>query len=101
MVLTDSEMKQLAYSPLGEDLFTTLIFSAKEAFYKAQYPLFKKWLNFKNVEITVSPETGCFAVTTDKLELSDLPICGRYEREGTSLTALVVIGRSNNPEGTV
>ena len=33
-------------------LETTLFFSAKEAFYKFQYPLTQKWVGFQDVEVT-------------------------------------------------
>ena len=33
-------------------LETTLFFSAKESFYKCQYPLTQKWVGFQDVEIT-------------------------------------------------
>jgi len=33
-------------------LETTLFFSAKEAFYKCQYPLTQKWVGFQDVEVT-------------------------------------------------
>lgn len=45
---------------------TTLFFSAKEAFYKCQYPLTQEWVGFQDVEVTrtneallaISPTTG-------------------------------------------
>ena len=43
------------FSSLAPDtvaLETTLFFSAKEAFYKCQYPLTQEWVGFQDVEIT-------------------------------------------------
>jgi len=37
--------------PVMQDAATMLIFSAKEAFYKCQYPVVGEWLNFTAVEI--------------------------------------------------
>ena len=43
------------FSSLAPDtvaLETTLFFSAKESFYKCQYPLTKEWVGFQDVAIT-------------------------------------------------
>jgi 4'-phosphopantetheinyl transferase EntD len=37
-----------------------LLFSAKEAVYKAWFPLARRWLDFHDVEVTVHPATGTF-----------------------------------------
>jgi 4'-phosphopantetheinyl transferase EntD len=37
-----------------------LLFSAKEATYKAWFPLMRTWLDFGDAEIRFDPETGCF-----------------------------------------
>jgi len=42
-----------------------LLFSAKEAFYKAQYPLTKIWLNFHDVSITVSGDEFSLQLMSD------------------------------------
>ena len=39
-------------APAAVALETTLFFSAKEAFYKCQYPLTREWVGFQDVEIT-------------------------------------------------
>ena len=39
-------------APAAVALETTLFFSAKEAFYKCQYPLTQEWVGFQDVEIT-------------------------------------------------
>jgi len=40
----------------------TVIFSAKESFYKAQYPSSGRFLNFHDVEVTVEPAESTFEV---------------------------------------
>ena len=43
---------------VGEDLdLATILFSLKEAFYKAQFPLFKTHLNFKDIALKLIPES--------------------------------------------
>ena len=63
----------------------TLLFSAKEAFYKCQYPLVAEWLDFHDLAVQVrdfGPALGTFAVRGCR-ELQfhrrvELPIDGRY-----------------------
>jgi 4'-phosphopantetheinyl transferase EntD len=40
-----------------------LIFSAKEAVYKASYPLTRMWLGFKDAEIAIDPVESAFTAT--------------------------------------
>ncbi len=42
--------------------WASVLFGAKEAFYKAQYPLTQSWLGFKDVVIEVDQEEGTFSV---------------------------------------
>lgn len=63
----------------------TLIFSAKEAFYKCQYPLTEQFLWFHDVEVQISgwgEARGEFAVSATKAialaQLSPLPLRGQY-----------------------
>lgn len=42
--------------------FASVMFAAKEAFYKAQYPLTHHWLGFKDVVVSVDPGSQGFAV---------------------------------------
>jgi len=62
-----------------------LIFSAKEAFYKCQYPVTGEWLNFHDLliePVAWGPATGAFRVgATRRPALGDptpLPMLGRY-----------------------
>lgn len=38
-----------------------LLFSAKEAVYKAWYPLARRWLGFEDAMLTIDPERRCFS----------------------------------------
>lgn len=42
-----------------------LIFSAKESFYKAQFWIYRRWLNFHDVGVTIYPEDGIFKVRSE------------------------------------
>jgi 4'-phosphopantetheinyl transferase EntD len=57
LVFTSTErnfLKQL--TPELAALYSTVIFSAKECFYKLQYPLTKIYIDFKDVEISIEEE---------------------------------------------
>lgn len=43
----------------GDARVDRLLFSAKEAVYKAWFPLARRWLGFEDVEVSIDP-TGCF-----------------------------------------
>ncbi len=43
--------------------YLALIFSAKECFYKCQFPLTQNWLNFKDVLISIDPTIYAFKAT--------------------------------------
>lgn len=58
---------------VGEDLeIATILFSLKEAFYKAQFPLFKTQLNFKDIALKLIPESQSAELiwATPKLEMN-------------------------------
>ena len=74
------------FSSLAADtvtLETTLFFSAKESFYKCQYPLTQEWVGFQDVEITrtdqhslaIAPTRGaaqaCHAAPIHTVEISE------------------------------
>lgn len=64
--LTQIEQAKItAMPPAMADGLATLIFSAKEAFYKCQYPLTAEWLEFADIEVDLPSnplDTGCFGV---------------------------------------
>ncbi len=53
------ELNRLDDSGLGS--LAVLLFSAKEAIYKAWYPLTHRPLNFLDIEVTVDRESSCFS----------------------------------------
>jgi 4'-phosphopantetheinyl transferase EntD len=72
----------------------TLIFSAKEAFYKCQYALTGQWLGFTDISITI--ESDQFAVRpTQPLQIANHspgPWRGRYLREaGLVITGMCIV----------
>lgn len=58
LVCTELERRQAAELP--GDHWETLVFSAKEAIYKAWYPLTRRWLDYRDAELTIDPDRGCF-----------------------------------------
>lgn len=85
-VCRDEELVWIDSLPAAEQSAAiTLVFSAKEAFYKAQYPLVSEWLDFHDLSIHApgwSGASGVFtAVATRPIRFADhvrLPITGRY-----------------------
>ncbi|HEX3594269.1 MAG TPA: 4'-phosphopantetheinyl transferase superfamily protein [Polyangiaceae bacterium] len=60
-ILRDSEKKWLeARERTEQGVLGKLIFCAKEATYKCQYAVTKTFLDFADVEVTLSPETSSF-----------------------------------------
>jgi 4'-phosphopantetheinyl transferase EntD len=61
LTLTGRERAWLRTQPeAAEAELAILFFSAKEAYYKCQYPLTRTFLDFQDVEIDIAPESGRF-----------------------------------------
>ena len=85
------------------------LFSAKEAAYKAQYPLTGRMLDFDEVEVTFAPthrsfsrETGALVVTpfTARLLPAAAPLPALYDMQGVQVNALdMVISLVTLPAG--
>jgi 4'-phosphopantetheinyl transferase EntD len=82
-----------------------LLFSAKEAVYKAWYPLTGRWLGFEDARVTIDPEAGSFEarVLVPGARRDGGPplraLAGRFVvREGLVLTAVVVPATREPPE---
>lgn len=59
-IFTSSEQHYLMRLPKEDSpMYASLFFSAKEAFYKLQYPLTKAWLNFTDASIRVDDTHKC------------------------------------------
>jgi 4'-phosphopantetheinyl transferase EntD len=84
----------------------TLLFSAKEAFYKCQYPLVGEWLDFHDLAVQVRDfgrAMGAFAVRACRdLQFRrrvDLPIDGRYLFHEEFVSAgIVVLGEPDRAQ---
>jgi 4'-phosphopantetheinyl transferase EntD len=85
----------------------TLIFSAKEAFYKCQYPLVREWLDFHDVKVQPpawGEARGEFKVGATRRialeERTELPLIGRFafhEQFVSVGIALPAIPEAGNP----
>jgi len=61
LVLTDGERRWLRAQPESlQPTLPILIFSAKEAYYKCQYPITRGFLEFEDVELTIDWAAGTF-----------------------------------------
>lgn len=69
MICTDAELRWLTSLPLTEQQDNAaIIFSAKECFYKCQYAMTKRWLDFHDVEIDIDTVAGQFVAQIAKRE---------------------------------
>lgn len=74
-VLTPREERQLAaHAPARRAALAKLIFSAKECFYKAQYPLSGRFLRFEDVEIELDVVRSTFEARLTSAAPPDLPL---------------------------
>jgi 4'-phosphopantetheinyl transferase EntD len=98
-LFTPAERRWLAAVPhASRQTAAAFLFSAKEAFYKCQFPLTGEWLEFKDVEVQPvdwEPEQGGFRICGNRtLALRTVaPDCtaGRYrERRGFVMTAMAI-----------
>ena len=98
LVATPAERDRLAVTQLEPDSpnWDRLLFSAKEAVYKAWFPLTGEWLDHEEVEILFDPQDGTFAAL---LSRHGLIVHGRQVRclrgrwvgkQGILLTAVVL-----------
>lgn len=74
-------------------LAATIQFSAKEAFYKAQYPLTKSWLEFGDVSVELQPHAFVVHVVHAGLPVADLgrSFKGRFLVTASHVVAAVAI----------
>jgi 4'-phosphopantetheinyl transferase EntD len=98
LVATHAERDRLAATQLelGSPNWDRLLFSAKEAVYKAWFPLVHEWLDAQEVEILFDPQDGTFGalLRRDGLIVDGRPVRrlhGRWVRNrGTLATAVVL-----------
>ncbi|MEV0289181.1 4'-phosphopantetheinyl transferase superfamily protein [Kribbella sp. NPDC050820] len=59
---------------------TLIVFSAKESFYKAWFPLTGVWLDFRDVVVSLAGGTGTFAVSVPNVAEAHSPERWRHAR---------------------
>jgi 4'-phosphopantetheinyl transferase EntD len=99
LVATAAEQDRFAQTHPEPDSphWDRLLFSAKEAVYKAWFPLVGEWLDHQQAEILIDPQEGTFAalLSRDGLILDGHPIRrlqGRWIRDRGILLTAVVLG---------
>ena len=98
-ICTEGEIAWLeTRAPLERGVAATLIFAAKEAFYKCQYPLTAEWLNFHDVTVEVPASNaarGVFNVRANRsigfARWARLPIQGEFLFHEQFVTAAVAV----------
>jgi 4'-phosphopantetheinyl transferase EntD len=92
LVCTETERRWSAALP-GEH-WGALLFSAKEAVYKAWYPVARRWLDYQDAELTVDPATGCFTARILLDGVDDVfpwnPLPGRFALDAERVFTAVV-----------
>jgi 4'-phosphopantetheinyl transferase EntD len=84
-----------------------LLFCAKEATYKAWFPLTRRWLGFEDADVTIDAVDGTFAVRllVPAPEVAGFPLAGfsgRWlARDGLILTAIAIRAPTTPPSGIV
>jgi 4'-phosphopantetheinyl transferase EntD len=98
-VATPAERDRLAGTQLEPDSqnWDRLLFSAKEAVYKAWFPLVGEWLDHQQAEIFFAPHDGTFTaqLSSDGLIVNGRQIrrlSGRWARQRGILVTAVVVG---------
>jgi 4'-phosphopantetheinyl transferase EntD len=103
LVATPAERDRLAAAPPNFDgsNLDRLLFSAKEAVYKAWFPLVGEWLDHQEVEIVFDPQDGGFTaelsrngLIVDGRQVRHLD--GRWGREQGILVTAVVLGSARS-----
>jgi 4'-phosphopantetheinyl transferase EntD len=106
-ICTQSEIAWLRSLPPSEQaVAATLIFSAKEAFYKCQYPLTRERLNFLDAVVQAETEPasmGTFSIrSTRRIAFEDhaiMPLQGRYLLREEEVTAGIAVPVETMPDG--
>jgi 4'-phosphopantetheinyl transferase EntD len=98
-ICTPAELENLrSFAGTGRGERAALIFAAKEAFYKSQFPLTAEWIGFQDVAIELEEEPGrggVFVVAPQRaLRLprqGEQGLSGRFRRHGEFVTAGIVL----------
>lgn len=97
-ICTKSEQGWLGRQPAAErGLMAKLIFSAKEASYKAQYPISRQLFGFDALELSIDRETSRFAarflIEQGPFRVGSI-LAGRYVHAAGLLVTAVVVGQA-------
>jgi 4'-phosphopantetheinyl transferase EntD len=78
LALIASPSEQLAIRQLPDHVvcWDRLLFSAKECVFKAWFPIARRWLDFRDAEVTIDPVNGVFVAEL----MVDNPPTGRWLR---------------------
>jgi 4'-phosphopantetheinyl transferase EntD len=96
----DAEEGRAALAAAEPGVWARLIFSAKEAVYKAIYPLCRRFLDFPDVHIQVLPRYGHFLAEFVGAARSIAPagsLVGRFLADDELLIATVLLPASGSP----
>ena len=81
----------------GQACMATMLFSAKESFYKAQYPFTKLWLEFKAVAVHIHSDGWLLRVveppraTPNAFSRLQRPLLGRFTISGPHIMTAIAI----------
>lgn len=80
---------------LTHDYWPKVIFSAKESVYKCYFPLARNYLDFQDVELHISPQSGQFSAMISAAAppaLSDVRVlCGRFAVNDTHVFTAITL----------
>lgn len=88
------EIRRLRSLPKSQQLETAAaMFSAKEAFYKCQFPITQSWLGFENISVDISGNAFCISVCPGKIAMkfTHQPLYGAYAIDDTRVVCGIAI----------
>jgi 4'-phosphopantetheinyl transferase EntD len=93
LVCTEPERRWAAALP--GDHWGMLVFSAKESIYKAWYPVARRWLGYRDAELTVEPERRSYSARILLRGAEDVfpwnPLSGRFSVDDERVFTAVVV----------
>jgi 4'-phosphopantetheinyl transferase EntD len=77
-----------------------VVFCAKEAAYKAWFPLSERWLGFLDVQVDLDPESGTFSARVlHPAHAGHIPLSGRWLIDRGLILAGVAVPAANRGSG--
>ena len=102
-ILTAAETDWIRAQPVNHQSdLATLIFCAKECFFKLQYPLTGTWVEFREAEVSLAPDNMEFSLLCSKAPVTDqlgqALFTGRYANDcGFTLAVMYLPGPEADP----